>query len=306
MKDPLSLVSKSLNDFKNNFLSILLPFILSIGVIFVLLIFVLIQFFISQSIFGEFIIINGVSPGLIAFWIFFGVIDVVLLIILAYYLVAAQYGVITDIAVTGKTSAARMFTYAKEYWGKVLTYSLAQSIIVYVPLAIIAALAYAVYLTSPAGGSILAVLFGLAYIIFLIGLAVMTVFAGPILMSHNVGGFAVISKAVNYSKTHLSQTFITVAIVMVIGILSYILSLVIRIPYYVIDFMKESGSEISTVLWVVYFISLVLSTIVSWVTGLVSTLFVFNSYFSENPVPSVKKQPESRVAVPKKQVKKRI
>ncbi len=280
MLDPIQLAVKSLKDFKNN-LILLAPLLVSFGLYFALGIFVLSQFLLGFLIFGRG---AGFSTGLILYAVFFYALDIIILILIQIYIMAAQYGMVGDAVLRGKSSFSRLLQHGKTLFKPVLTYFLAELAIVIAAAAPLALLAGIAFYFSPIAGFILAATFILLFILFIIAFAVVTVFSIPILVSRRIGGFRVILEAFRYGKSHFEHVIVTVAALIALWLLVSIVSVIVGLPYYIIQLTGSLGAGLGWGLIAAYIISYMLSVVVSEVGSIIMLLYLFNSYFDRNPV----------------------
>ncbi len=279
MTDQLKIVVKSLKDFKNN-LIILVPMLLSFGIGFFLVIFVLLQVLLGALVF------KVTSFGLIAYAAFFFLLDFVIYLLILSYVTAAYYGTAADIVIRGNSSFRRLLQHGRTFLKPVLAYFVAKFVIFAAPLALIFVLAFSAFMISNAAGYITLAVSILLYVLFAIAFSVLTIFNNPMLASKKIGGFRLIVESFRYGKSNMEHVIITAAVSIVLGIISYVFYSIFYVPSFIARIASGAmqGTGASLLLALAAFALEILASIVLSICGVIIQLYIFNSYFSKNPV----------------------
>ncbi len=285
MPDQIQLVIKSLKDFKNN-LIILVPMLLSFGISFFFAIFVLLQVFLGALIFGSLSFDGAPSVGLMAYAAFFFFLDLIILFLMTSYITAAYYGTAADVVIKGKSSFKRLFQHGRTFLKPVLTFLLARFIVIAAPLALLGLFVFLAFMISSITGYITATISILLYIIFVLVFCVLTLFNSPMLVSRKLGGFRLLVESFRYGKSHFEHVIITLAVTIVLGIISTVIYSIFYLPSFIASTASEamSGTGAALSLALVSFSLEVLASIASSICGIIILLYIFNSYFSRNPI----------------------
>ncbi len=287
MPDQIQLVVKSLKDFKNN-LILLVPILFSFGLTipFVILVLLQVQVLLAALIFKGANFYEGYSAGLIAYAVFFFLLDFAIYLLIAAYVTAAYYGTAADVVLRGNSSFRRLLQHGRTFLKPVLTFFIAQFVVVAAPLALLSLLVFSAFLISRTAGAVLAIFLGLLYVLFIMAFYVMTLFTAPVLASRRLGGFKVIMESFRYGKSHFEHVIITAAVSIVLGIISYIIYSIFYVPSFIarIAFEAAPGTGATAMLALASFALEMLASIVLSIGCIIIMLYVFNSYFSRNPV----------------------
>ncbi len=285
MADQIALVLKSLKDFKNN-LILLVPMLLSFGTGILFVILVLLQLLFGALIFRGASIYESLPAGLIVYIAIFAIIDLAICLFMVSYVTAAYYGTATDVVINGKSSFKSLLKHGKEFLKPVLTYFIAKFVVFTAPLLILGPLVFLAFLVSNLAGYVILALSVLLYGAFAIAFSVLTIFTNPILVRRKLGGFSLIAEALKYGKSNFEQVIITVAVTIVLGIISSAFYLVFYIPSFIMRVASESvagtASAVPLTFGAVAFE--ILASIVSSICGIIILLYIFNSYFDKNPI----------------------
>ena len=288
--DPFDLLGKSLGNLRDN-LRLLVPLLL-LGVAFFL---VMLAVVFIQGLIAFALLIAQQQIALVASLILFSLVDLIALIMMIAYYNGIQYGLMADV-VSGKTpSFRRMFLHGKNLFGKMISFHVTKFLIEFIPFGILSIIVLLVYLEADGAAAIVAgLVFAGLYALLLIAFWVITIFSFPILIDRKFpgffSGFDVIIESFNYSKANFTHVIITALIVFGLAIITWFVSTIVGMPGYVIDYVAEysllydSGSALVILLSLVAYFFYLLEAIVSWLGGLVSGFFVFNSYFDRNEV----------------------
>lgn len=294
MPNHIRLVTKSLKDFKNN-LIIVVPMLLSFGMSLLFVIFVLLQVFIGGIIFKPMIFkganfYGGSSLVFIAYVAFFFLLDFIIYLLIVSYTTAAYYGTATDVVLRGNSSFRRLLQHGRTFLKPVLTFLIAKFVVVAAPLALLSLIAFSAFMISRPAGYITAAVSLVLYILFVIAFFVITIFSDPILVSRKLGGFRPIVESFRYGKSNFEHVVITAAVAIVLGIISSLIYSIFYVPSFVARIASEAtpGTGAAVSLALASFALEALASIVSAVCGIIILLYIFNSYFSRNPIKSWK------------------
>ncbi len=285
MPDQIQLLVKSLKAFKNN-LILVVPIFLSLGASFLLMTFVLLQVFLGALIFRSSNFYAGISLGFTAYAALFSFIDFIIYLLIVSYVSAAYYGTIADVVLKGNSSFRRLLQHGRTFLKPMLTFILARLAVTAAPLALLAIITFLAFMISSLAGYITAALSILLYILFLIAFSVITLFSTPMLVSRKLGGFRLIAEAFRYGKSNFKHAIITAAVAFVLGIISYILYSIFYIPSFIIRIAsgEVAGAGAMLSLAIASYAFQILASIVLSICGIIIILYVFNSYFSRNPI----------------------
>ena len=184
MTDHLSLALKSLKDLKSNPI-IFLPSLLS-GVImfllysffFVLMVFVGVFTFFEDFSSGDFNMHN--VQAFVFYSVIFGLPLIIITLLVSAFFQAAQYGLMNDVSVTGRSTFDRMMLHGKTYFRKMLSYVLVKLSIILLSLF---AFFLIVWLIISISGGVFALLMSTLlftiWLLLFVAFSVMNIFNAP-------------------------------------------------------------------------------------------------------------------------------
>ena len=274
MTDHMNLAFKSLKNLKRNPI-IFLPSLIS-GILVLLLTFFL---FISLGVLS---VTSGGAFSYILFS-FFLVLFGLPMFFASVYAQAMQYGVMNDVSSRGSSSFDRMMSHGKSYFLKMLSYVLVKlSIIVISILAIFLIALLIASLSSQEAGLLAGGLLFIIWLLLFTAFSVMNIFNAPILVTRKIGGLKVIVETMSYANKHFNHVIKTVLVIVLLWLVTGSISFLLGIPYIIIDVMIEFGFQPGFASFLIYILSLVVSSLVSWVATILMSFYTFNSYLSEN------------------------
>jgi hypothetical protein len=282
MTDYASLAGKSFKDLKNNPFLIILLILLSFGALIFIAAIAGTQLVLGLAIFQGALF----SMAALAYWIVFGMIDTVLLFILIAFTTGARYGLFLDVAKGNKPTVHGMLRHGREHMKNMLTLTLVSFllvILIYLMLIIIFFIVAAIIAASPIAGIIIALILGMLCIASLIMLSVLLIFTMPIVITQKIGGFTALMHSISYARANFRHAAMTALFVFLISLVAGILSLVVQIPSVIVEVMGNLSGSMSAGMWAIYGVFYTLSMLVSIISGIIITLFIFNSYLSRQP-----------------------
>lgn len=197
-------------------------------------------------------------------WAYFGVYLLATLLLDNFFL-TAKYGMIKDVLKKKKTDFKSGISFAKEYYFSALGIHIISSLIVIVPLVLLAVI---LFLLLPVHTLVALTIFIPLAIAYLIYIGIRLLFVYPIMAFEKEGAYKSIKDDFHFVKTHLHHTLITWLIV--IGV-SIFVSIVKENLSYLNDFLVGQ----------LFFLGLILAAIILAVEISVSVwehVFIFKSY----------------------------
>src|SRR3989338_9465735 len=269
------LLKKSWNDLKSN-LIIFLPllysllFLIALAVIVGLEIglFFLLGFALEQNWYF--------NPFIISYIIFFGIIDLLLLILIGSSIEGMYVGILNKAVTKNKALAQDMWGGFKNFTFVLFRVKLIQILLFIVPIFVLASLVLLAFLASKPLGIGLAIFFGLLGVLYVIILALIFSFGFfylmPILSQTKINSaVALIKKSIMFTKENFGLVIIPWAITIGINLIIKIISEFISWP-----------ARIFPILVFLIIPFFIIGFIISIIVNAQLQLFLFNCYFNNN------------------------
>lgn len=200
-------------------------------------------------------------------WIYFGIYLLATLLLDNFFL-TAKYGMIKDILKKKKTDFKSGISFAKEYYFSSLWIHILSSLIVIVPLLLLAVL---LFFLLPIHTLIAVTIFIPLAIAYLIYITIRLLFVYPVMAFEKDGAYKSIKEDFHFVKTHLHHTLLTWLIVIGISIFA---SIIQENLSYLNEFMIGQ----------LFFLGLIVAAIIFAIEISVSVwehVFIFKSYLTE-------------------------
>lgn len=197
-------------------------------------------------------------------WLYFGVYLLATMLIDNFFL-TAKYGMIKDVLKKKKTDFKSGISFAKEYYFSALGIHIISSLIVIVPLVLLAVI---LFLLLPVHTLVALTIFIPLAIAYLIYITIRLLFVYPVMAFEKEGAYKSIKDDFHFVKTHLHHTLITWLIV--IGV-SIFIAIIQENLSYLNEFMVGQ----------LFFLGLILAAIILALEISVSVwehVFIFKSY----------------------------
>jgi hypothetical protein len=159
---------------------------------------------------------GGLKESLLSGWSIAAIIVYfVLTFLLDNYFITAKYGLIKTILLKGKVKFSEGLAFAKKYYLTTLGIHVMSSLILFVPLLILAALLFVVLPFSKLVAISLFVPLALIYFFYI---SVRLIFVYPVMTFEKKGAYTSLTKDFHFVKTHLHHAFLTWLIVIGVSI----------------------------------------------------------------------------------------
>ena len=265
------LLKKSWNDLKSNlvvFLPIVFVVIMAIAFIFL----VVLEFGIAYVINSA--IDNGSYFPLVLMGVIWGIIDLILLIYLASAVESMYIGLLNAITTKKKAHTTDMWLGFRKFTSINFKVNMIKLSIFLLPLIILGLLTFLVFILSKTAGIILAIIFGILYLIYIIIAALVMVFGflflEPIISIGKIRSpIALMKLSLKYTRENLGQVFVTWVIIFFIS--SFIGGMVqlVSLP-----------ANIMPSLFLIFIPFIIILYIISIIVRAWLQIFLFNAYFN--------------------------
>jgi hypothetical protein len=139
----------------------------------------------------------------------------ILTLLIDNYFTTAKYGLIKQVLLKGKANFLDGLNFAKKYYITTLGVHVISSLIIFIPLLILAVL---LFLLLPFSSLVAASIFIPLAIIYFLYIGVRLIFIYPVMAFEKKGAYNSIKEDFHFVKTHLHHTFITWLMVMSVSI----------------------------------------------------------------------------------------
>ena len=298
MSDLGSAFSKSFSGLMNNPI-VVVPTILLSFLSLLIVVFFSIQLFIGALLVQDY----GLSAVTMAFFVFFFLLDIVLILMVSAYYSALEFGVITDVVSGKKCSFGRMFRHGKGLFLRIFSFNVVSSVILQSPVIILAVVYFILslrtfsydlsetispdflldflteYTLSPAVS-----LVNILTFVLTVFFSFVTLFAIPIMIGRKISGFTAGFRAIvesfRYTLANFGDVFITALIAVALWIASFFVILLVSLFFLLIAFLFSLILPFAEIVVIVIFL---LSFMVFMVLlSIFTRFFIFNSYFQKN------------------------
>ena len=265
------LLKKSWNDLKNN-LVIFLPiiFVVIMAIAFILL--VVLEVIVSLTINST--IDNGSYFPLVLMGVVFGFIDLILLIYLASAVESMYIGLLNAITIKKKANTTDMWGGFRKFTSINFKVNMIKLSIFLLPLIILGLITFLVFTLSKTAGIILAVIFGILYLLYALIAALFMVFGflflEPIISIGKIRSpIALMKLSLRYTRENLGHVFITWIIMFFISSVIGGMVQVVSLP-----------ANIMPSLFLIFIPIIILFYVVSIIVKAWLQIFLFNAYFN--------------------------
>ncbi|MBI2668659.1 hypothetical protein HYX14_02340 [Candidatus Woesearchaeota archaeon] len=184
------------------------------------------------------------------------------------FILTAKYGLIKGVLTKGKTSLKEGMQFAQQYYWTSLGIHVTSTLIVVIPLLLIAIV---LFLLLPVSKLVAVALFIPLALMYLAYITIRLLFVYPVMAFHKKGAYSSLKEDFHFVKTHLHHTFVTWLIL--VGVLI------------IVSIMKANAGFVTELLYgQLFFLGLVGVFVILALEILVSVwehVFIFRSYLAE-------------------------
>lgn len=277
------LLKKSVHDFRKNPV-LVLPVLLSMLLLFLFFIVAVIELLIYLKIFGDGLPVPWCfwdlykSPAGLTFFLFFTLVDCLLLLLAGSYVMSMQIGMYRDIIKKKKTSMESMLKFGRKYFWRCFQVSIIKTVFIIAPLIILWWISLLIFSSNPYTGLVVFTFFFVIFFFYLIVLAFGFFFMGPIITDKKEQGWGLVKESFAYTKKNI---FTAIKAWLVIFLVGLIVGLVIQI--FDVPFGITGRALYPTITAGIAFganlFLFVVRVIVGVILQLVFGLFIFQVYF---------------------------
>jgi len=277
--DYVKLLKHSLTDFKENPI-LIIPLLISIGLISIVVLFMLLQFAAVGLIFFDSIKPNIVSlfssVSIITTISLLAVFDAFLFILITAYIRSMYIGMYKDIIDDGKTNTKKMFAHGKRIFFLYLNIIFIKILLYVAPLLLAFLIVFGISTFSKSTAIFLGIILGIIYITYTIYLTFSMFFLNQIIsVRERKHAFDIIVESFKYLKSNLSHVLATFFTIFIISLLFGAVSAILG--------TTSALAEVSIIFLVIFIITRVIIQIIGFLLGIFFEMFKFNSYFAFNP-----------------------
>ena len=211
---------------------------------------------------------GGLKESILSGWFVLGVLFYFILTFLVdNYFITAKYGLIKKVLLKGSAKLFDGLDFAKKHYFTTLGIHIMSSLIIFVPLIILAVL---VFLLLPFSNLVAISLFIPLAVIYFLYVSMRLIFVYPVMTFEKRGAYNSLKEDFHFVKTHLHHAFLTWLIVMAVSIFLSVFR----------ENLIQSGSMLQQQLALIGFLLVLIIFVVEIAVSVWEHVFIFKSYLS--------------------------